>query len=60
MGLLGLSILAVAVGVGLIALLAMRLWLKLVWRLVMVGIVLVILAAVGVLGYLVYTTGHWG
>jgi hypothetical protein len=60
MGLLGLSILAVAVGVGLIALLAMRLWLKLVWRLVMVGIVLVILAAVGVLGYLVVTTGHWG
>jgi hypothetical protein len=40
MALLGGSVLAILVGVGLFGLLAFRLWMKLVWRVVMLGLAL--------------------
>lgn len=47
MALLAVSVLAIAVGVGIVALLVARLWMKLVWRMVLLVLALGAIGAVG-------------
>lgn len=58
MALLAASVLAILIGVGIVALLVARLWMKLVWRVVVIVLSLAAIGAVGVVAWL--WLGHGG